>query len=67
MIPFMKSSFPTIVFFIKISEIFIFSGANRQVAILCNHQRAIPKSHEKSMENLENKVMNGIIFEFIQQ
>lgn len=33
-----------------------YQRANRQVAILCNHQRAIPKTHEKSMENLEKKV-----------
>ncbi|MFH4976286.1 hypothetical protein AB6A40_002995 [Gnathostoma spinigerum] len=35
-----------------------YNRANRQVAILCNHQRAIPKSHEKSMENLEAKIRN---------
>ena len=33
-----------------------YNRANRQVAILCNHQRAIPKSHEKSMENLKTKI-----------
>lgn len=33
-----------------------YNRANRQVAILCNHQRAVPKTHEKSMENLENKI-----------
>uniref|UniRef100_A0A0N5API8 DNA topoisomerase I n=1 Tax=Syphacia muris TaxID=451379 RepID=A0A0N5API8_9BILA len=33
-----------------------YNRANRQVAILCNHQRAIPKSHEKSMENLKLKI-----------
>lgn len=33
-----------------------YNRANRQVAILCNHQRAIPKTHEKSMENLQNKI-----------
>uniref|UniRef100_A0A8R1XQI3 DNA topoisomerase I n=1 Tax=Onchocerca volvulus TaxID=6282 RepID=A0A8R1XQI3_ONCVO len=33
-----------------------YNRANRQVAILCNHQRAVPKSHEKSMENLETKI-----------
>lgn len=27
-----------------------------QVAILCNHQRAVPKTHEKSMANLEQKI-----------
>lgn len=33
-----------------------YNRANRQVAILCNHQRAVPKSHEKSMENLAGKI-----------
>ncbi|VDN01817.1 unnamed protein product [Thelazia callipaeda] len=33
-----------------------YNRANRQVAILCNHQRAVPKSHEKSMENLRAKI-----------
>uniref|UniRef100_A0A1I7VDA3 DNA topoisomerase I n=1 Tax=Loa loa TaxID=7209 RepID=A0A1I7VDA3_LOALO len=33
-----------------------YNRANRQVAILCNHQRAVPKSHEKSMENLKVKI-----------
>lgn len=26
-----------------------------QVAILCNHQRAVPKTHAKSMETMEEK------------
>jgi len=33
-----------------------YNRANRAVAILCNHQRAVPKTHEKSMENLVNKI-----------
>uniref|UniRef100_A0A0N4ZEW6 DNA topoisomerase I n=1 Tax=Parastrongyloides trichosuri TaxID=131310 RepID=A0A0N4ZEW6_PARTI len=33
-----------------------YNRANRQVAILCNHQRAVPKTHEKSMENLATKI-----------
>jgi DNA topoisomerase-1 len=33
-----------------------YNRANRAVAILCNHQRAVPKSHEKSMENLKSKI-----------
>ncbi|XP_065205283.1 DNA topoisomerase I, mitochondrial-like isoform X2 [Planococcus citri] len=33
-----------------------YNRANRAVAILCNHQRAIPKSHEKSMGNLKQKI-----------
>ncbi len=33
-----------------------YNRANRAVAILCNHQRAVPKSHEKSMENLKEKI-----------
>ena len=26
------------------------------MAVLCNHQRAVPKTHEKSMENLKIKI-----------
>jgi len=33
-----------------------YNRANRQVAILCNHQRAAPKSHDKQMETLQEKV-----------
>ncbi|XP_055681431.1 DNA topoisomerase I, mitochondrial isoform X2 [Lutzomyia longipalpis] len=33
-----------------------YNRANRAVAILCNHQRAVPKSHSKSMENLKEKI-----------
>lgn len=33
-----------------------YNRANRQVAILCNHQRAVPKGHDKSMENLDKKI-----------
>merc|ERR1719348_770967 len=33
-----------------------YNRANRAVAVLCNHQRAVPKTHEKSMENLAAKI-----------
>lgn len=33
-------------------KILSYNRANRAVAILCNHQRAVPKTHEKSTENL---------------
>lgn len=33
-----------------------YNRANRQVAILCNHQRAVPKTHAKSMERLSEKI-----------
>ena len=33
-----------------------YNRANRAVAILCNHQRAVPKQHDKSMENLKEKI-----------
>lgn len=33
-----------------------YNRANRAVAILCNHQRAVPKGHGKSMENLKEKI-----------
>lgn len=34
-----------------------YNKANRMVAILCNHQRAAPKTHEQSMEKMRNKVI----------
>ncbi|KAK3922500.1 DNA topoisomerase 1 [Frankliniella fusca] len=37
-------------------KILAYNRANRAVAILCNHQRSIPKSHDKSMENLKGKI-----------
>ncbi|KAK6293192.1 hypothetical protein J4Q44_G00366930 [Coregonus suidteri] len=33
-----------------------YNRANRAVAILCNHQRAAPKTFEKSMQNLQDKI-----------
>lgn len=33
-----------------------YNRANRAVAILCNHQRAPPKTFEQSMANLQAKV-----------
>lgn len=33
-----------------------YNRANRAVAVLCNHQRAPPKTHDKQMENLEGKI-----------
>ncbi|KAF8910341.1 hypothetical protein CPB85DRAFT_1305525 [Mucidula mucida] len=34
----------------------VYNNANRLVAILCNHQRAAPKTHDQSMEKLRQKV-----------
>lgn len=33
-----------------------YNRANRAVAVLCNHQRAVPKTFEKSMENIQKKI-----------
>lgn len=33
-----------------------YNKANRMVAILCNHQRAVPKGHAGSMEKMADKV-----------
>ncbi|KAG9509934.1 DNA topoisomerase 1, partial [Fragariocoptes setiger] len=37
-------------------KILAYNRANRAVAVLCNHQRAPPKTHEKQMENLDQKI-----------
>lgn len=37
-------------------KLLAYNRANRAVAILCNHQRAAPKTFEKSMLALQEKV-----------
>ncbi|XP_060517380.1 DNA topoisomerase I, mitochondrial isoform X2 [Cylas formicarius] len=39
-------------------KILSYNRANRAVAILCNHQRAVPKGHQKSMEKLKEKIQD---------
>ncbi|KAI0779490.1 hypothetical protein C8Q74DRAFT_1198203 [Fomes fomentarius] len=39
-----------------------YNHANRMVAILCNHQRAVPKTHEVSMGKMRDK-LRGIKYE----
>ncbi|KAH9858421.1 hypothetical protein C2E23DRAFT_864375 [Lenzites betulinus] len=39
-----------------------YNHANRMVAILCNHQRAVPKSHEQSMLKMKEK-LRGLKYE----
>ena len=43
-------------FFRSCVQILAYNRANRAVAILCNHQRAVPKTFDKSMENLMKKI-----------
>ncbi|KAM3871921.1 DNA topoisomerase 1 [Diretmus argenteus] len=38
------------------AKILSYNRANRAVAILCNHQRAPPKTFEKSMQNIQTKI-----------
>lgn len=33
--------------------------ANKEVAILCNHQRSVPKGHEASMEKMREKIQKA--------
>ncbi|XP_046841741.1 DNA topoisomerase 1-like [Xenia sp. Carnegie-2017] len=37
-----------------------YNRANRAVAILCNHQRSVPKTFEQSMSNLQQKIDDKI-------
>lgn len=37
-------------------KIVAYNGANREVAILCNHQKAVGKTHESTMEKIEDKI-----------
>ena len=41
-----------------------YNHANRMVAILCNHQRAPPKTHEQSMQKMKEKVRILLTFAF---
>lgn len=38
------------------AKVLAYNRANRSVAVLCNHQRAVPKTFDKSMEALDNKI-----------
>ncbi|XP_071508715.1 DNA topoisomerase I, mitochondrial-like [Diadema antillarum] len=38
------------------AKILSYNRANRAVAVLCNHQRAAPKTFDKQMENLQEKI-----------
>jgi len=40
------------------AKILYYNRANRMVAILCNHQRSIPKGHETQMEKLNQQKAN---------
>jgi len=33
-----------------------YNAANRQVAILCNHQRSVPKGHEENIKRMEDQL-----------
>lgn len=37
-----------------------YNKANRLVAILCNHQRSAPKTHDQSMEKMRTRVSYSI-------
>ncbi|XP_061891586.1 DNA topoisomerase I, mitochondrial isoform X3 [Entelurus aequoreus] len=40
----------------EVEKLLSYNRANRAVAILCNHQRAPPKTFEQSMANLQTKI-----------
>ncbi|CAF0773645.1 unnamed protein product [Rotaria sordida] len=39
-----------------LEKVLAYNRANRQVALLCNHQRSVPKTFEKSMGTLKAKI-----------
>lgn len=49
------------------AKLLSYNRANRAVAILCNHQRATPKTFEKSMQNLQAKVRRLYLVAFCEQ
>ena len=42
-------------------KLLAYNRANRQVAILCNHQRTVPKAHESSIEKASNNVIYYVV------
>ncbi|KAJ3091530.1 DNA topoisomerase 1, partial [Quaeritorhiza haematococci] len=43
-------------------KILAYNRANRQVAILCNHQRTVPKAHGNQMSKIQDKIL-GVKYE----
>ncbi|KAG6811527.1 hypothetical protein H0H92_006960 [Tricholoma furcatifolium] len=41
-----------------------YNKANRMVAILCNHQRSTPKTHDQSMEKMRHKACHYVFYGF---
>ncbi|ETO34200.1 DNA topoisomerase type I, partial [Reticulomyxa filosa] len=37
-------------------KLFFYTQCNKQVAILCNHQRTVPKSHEQQLEKIDAQI-----------
>ncbi len=44
-----------------------YNKANRLVAILCNHQRSVSKTHGQSMEKMNDKVRHDLLFLLLPQ
>jgi len=43
-------------------KILAYNRANREVAILCNHQRTVSKTFDNQMNRIEDKVINIHLF-----
>jgi DNA topoisomerase-1 len=37
-------------------KLLLYNRANREVAILCNHQRSVPKNFNQQIERMDEKV-----------
>ncbi|KAL3644309.1 hypothetical protein CASFOL_012241 [Castilleja foliolosa] len=48
-----------------VENIAVYNHANKEVAIICNHQKAIPKSHDAQMLRLDEKIeeLKGVVEE----
>jgi len=42
--------------YLPLFQLLFYNRANKQVAILCNHQRSVPKKHDEQMDKLEKLV-----------
>lgn len=47
-------------------KVLAYNRANREVALLCNHQRSVPKTFNKSMETLKSKVEKLCVCFFVE-
>jgi DNA topoisomerase-1 len=46
-------------------KVLAYNRANREVAVLCNHQRSVPKGHGNQMGKIKEKVNIFVLYVFV--